>query len=305
MLHTILAPKYMALGAFVASAVYIHFRGKVKHRFSRQLSDHSTILAPYNALMYLFSSVPAKPFLDINQFPELTRLGENWETIRDEGLRLFDDGFIRAAAKYNDLGFNSFFRSGWKRFYVKWYDSALRSAEDLCPKTVELVQSIPTLHAVVFALLPPGGRLVTHRDPFAGSMRYHLGLSTPNSPDCFIVVDGETYHWRDGEGVVFDETYIHYAENKTDKTRLILFCDVERPLRNRIVTSINRFVIRHVVKATASQNLAHEPVGVLNHVFSVLYRVRLLGKRIKRWNKTVYYLIKYALIGGLLYAILS
>ncbi len=28
----------------------------------------------------------------------------------------------------------------------------------------------------------------------------------------FIEVDGERYSWRDGEGVLFDETYIHYAE---------------------------------------------------------------------------------------------
>jgi beta-hydroxylase len=27
-------------------------------------------------------------------------------------------------------------------------------------------------------------------------------------------VDGQRYSWRDGESVVFDETYIHYAENK-------------------------------------------------------------------------------------------
>jgi beta-hydroxylase len=294
----VLAPKALAVGAFVASALYIHYRGKVKHRFTRQLSDHSTVLAPYNALMYLFSALPSKPFLDVDEFPELTKLRDNWETIRDEGLRLFDEGFIRAAAKYNDLGFNSFFRTGWKRFYVKWYDNALPSAEDLCPKTTALVKSIPTVHAAIFAVLPPGGRLVTHRDPFAGSIRYHLGLSTPNSPDCFIVVDGERYHWHDGEGVAFDETYIHYAE-----TRLILFCDVERPLRNRVIRAINRFVIHHMVKSTASQNVAGEPVGVLNHVFAVLYRVRLLGKRIKQWNRTVYYLIKYALIGGLLYAI--
>ena len=63
-------------------------------------------------------------------------------------------------------------------------------------------------------------------------------------------------------------------------------------------------MIRHAVKATASRNLANEPVGVLNHVFAALYRVRLVGKRIKQWNRTVYYLIKYALIGWLLYAIL-
>jgi beta-hydroxylase len=35
-------------------------------------------------------------------------------------VRLFDEGFIRAAAKNNDWGFYSFFKSGWKRFYLKW-----------------------------------------------------------------------------------------------------------------------------------------------------------------------------------------
>jgi len=227
------------------------------------------------------------------------------DVIRDEGMRLFDDGYIKAAAKYNDLGFNSFFRTGWKRFYLKWYDKALPSAEALCPKTVELVKAVPHVHAAIFAILPPGGRLVRHRDPFAGSMRYHLGLSTPNSPDCFIVVDGENYFWRDGEGVVFDETYIHFAENKTDQTRLILFCDVERPLNSGIMTAINRFTINHLVKGTASQNMDNERVGVLNHVFGGAYRIRLLGKRIKAFNKTLYYLIKYVLIGALLYAIFA
>jgi len=215
------------------------------------------------------------------------------------------NGYIKAAAKYNDLGFNSFFRTGWKRFYLKWYDKALPSAEALCPKTVELVKAVPHVHAAIFAILPPGGRLVRHRDPFAGSMRYHLGLSTPNSPDCFIVVDGENYFWRDGEGVVFDETYIHFAENKTDQTRLILFCDVERPLKSGIMTAINRFTVNHLVKATASQNMDNERVGVLNHVFAGAYRIRLLGKRIKAFNKTLYYLIKYVLIGALLYAIFA
>ena len=239
----------------------------------------------------------------MNHFPDAIKLRGNWTTIREEALTLFSAGHIRAARKYNDLGFNSFFRSGWRRFYLKWYDEFLPSAQDLCPKTVELLRSCPSIQAAIFALLEPGGRLVTHRDPFAGSLRYHLGLSTPNSPDCYIVVDGERYYWRDGEAVMFDETYIHTAENKTDQPRVILFADVERPLRNRLVTAINQSVIRNVVKATASQNLAHEPVGVLNHVFGFAYRVRLIGKRIKQYNKTLYYAIKYALFGAILYLI--
>lgn len=94
----------------------------------------------------------------------------------------------------------------------------------------------------MFTELAPDSRLVRHRDPYAGSLRYHLGLMTPNDDRCFIDVDGQRYSWRDGESVVFDETYIHYAENKTDQNRIIFFADVERPLKpagwNALITGL-------------------------------------------------------------------
>ena len=299
----LLAPRYFILAIFITTGLYVHFRGRVKHKLFRQLTDHSTIMAPYNTLMYLFSSVPANPYADVKQFPELTVLKENWQMIRDEGLKLFDEGYIRAAAKYNDVGFNSFFRTGWKRFYLKWYDDFLPSAKTLCPKTTALLANIPSMNAAMFALLPPGSKLVAHRDPFAGSFRYHLGLSTPNSEKCYIVVDGVSYFWRDGEEVMFDETYIHYAENKTDQTRLILLCDVERPLSNRFMQAFNRMIGWRMIRGAATQNVDGEHVGVLNKIFSYAYQVRLVGKRIKVWNKPTYYLIKWLLLGGLFYAI--
>jgi beta-hydroxylase len=101
---------------YLAWALFVHFRGRERHRFHRQLTDHSTIIAPYNAIMYGFSAVPNRPYVDVARFPELQPLQDNWQMIRDEALKLFEDGHIRAAARYNDLGFNSFFRRGWKRF---------------------------------------------------------------------------------------------------------------------------------------------------------------------------------------------
>src|SRR6185369_10090759 len=98
-----LAVKLIAVACFLASAIFIHYRGRVRHRFARQLTDHSTFLAPYSALVYLFSRVPAKPYLDRKDFPELDLLRDNWQTIRDEGVRLLDEGYVRAAASYNDL----------------------------------------------------------------------------------------------------------------------------------------------------------------------------------------------------------
>jgi beta-hydroxylase len=306
MLMRLVAPQFLVLWAFLGSAIAVHFRGKVRLGFWRQVSDHSTIMAPYNVLMYLFSAVPNRPILRQDLLPELSVLRDNWPVIREEALALFAQGQIKAADKYNDWGFNSFFRTGWKRFYLKWYDQALPSAVANCPKTVELVNAIPTVKGAMFANLPSGGRLVQHRDPYAGSLRYHLGLVVPKTPgECRIFIDGEPYSWREGEDLLFDETYLHYAENTTADDRLILFCDVERPLRTRTMIAVNRWVSRHVINESATQNVEGERVGWINRIFGHVYQVRLVGKRMKAWNKRVYYAVKYLLIGGVLAAFLA
>jgi len=300
---SLLAPKFLVLYAFIVSATFVHFRGRERHKFHRQLLDHSTFMAPYNVLMYGFSAVPNDPFIPIDRFPELGRLIENWRVLREEGLRLKNEGHVRAATGYSDLGFNSFFRRGWKRFYVKWYDEPLPSAKSLCPRTVAIVSSIPSINAAMFAVMPAGSDLGRHRDPFAGSLRLHLGLDTPNSDQCRIVVDGVPYSWRDGEAVVFDETYMHWAENRTDKDRLILFCDVERPLKNRVVRAFNRWFEHTVIRAAQTENAPGDRVGVLNRMFGVLYYWRLPGKALKARNKHLYYAIKWSLLALLFYAI--
>jgi beta-hydroxylase len=304
MVARLFAPQFVLLYAFAASVLTVHFRGKVRLGFGRQLTDHSSLMAPYNVLMYLFSAVPNRPVLPTSVVPDLAKLRENWQVIREEAQALFDEGRIKAADGYNDWGFNSFFRSGWKRFYLKWYQDPLPSAQRMCPRTVALLESIPCIKGAMFATLAPGARLVTHRDPFAGSLRYHLGLVTPTHPgECRILVDGIPYTWRDGEDLLFDETYIHTAENTTDQTRIILFCDVERPLRTRFMTAMNRWVSRTIIKESATENEAGEHVGVFNKIFGYVYHVRLLGKRMKAWNRQAYYAMKYSIVALILIGI--
>ena len=219
------------LAVFVLCAIYVQNRGNVRHKnLRRKLSDHANFLAPLNCLFYIFAKDRNQVYIDPNNFPALKPLQENWQLIREEALNLNNLAQIKASADLDDLGFNSFFRTGWKRFYLKWYGANLKSAEQLCPQTLALINQLPDVKGAMFAMLPPGARLMKHRDPYAGSLRYHLGLLTPNSENCYISVDGQTYAWRDGEAVMFDETYIHYAENKTDQNRIILFLDVKRPV---------------------------------------------------------------------------
>ena len=289
---------------FVLCGIYVQHRGVVQHeKLSRKLTDHSNLFGPINCLFYSFSKVPTSPYLDLENFPQLKILQNNWQVIRDEAIALNEQAQIKSSDKFDDIGFNSFFRTGWKRFYLKWYGSSLGSARQLCPKTVALLESIPTVKGAMFAMLPPGARLVKHRDPYAGSLRYHLGLVTPNSDNCYINVDGQRYSWRDGEAVIFDETFIHYAENTSEQNRIILFVDVRRPVAFFLVDWINRLFSRVVLGASATKNIDGDKIGFLNIIFSSIYKVRILGKKIKAYNRRLYYILQYGLYAWLIYLI--
>ena len=65
MLTQLFAPQLVALYILIGTTSYVHFRGKQRLRFARQLGDHSTYLAPYNVLMYAGSAVPNQPVIPV------------------------------------------------------------------------------------------------------------------------------------------------------------------------------------------------------------------------------------------------
>ncbi|WP_292936790.1 lipid A hydroxylase LpxO [Noviherbaspirillum sp.] len=288
--------KWAVVSIYLLSIFHIHFRGKVRLPFMRQLFDHSSFMAPINLFMHLFSQVPSTPYFSNDDFRELKPLEDQWETIRAEALNLIALQKIKAAEKNDDAGFNSFFKYGWKRFYLKWYEASHPSAERLCPQTVALLRVIPSVKAAMFAELPPGGKLNMHRDPFAGSLRYHLGLVTPDSERCFIEVDGQRYSWADGKSVIFDETYIHWAKNDTDCDRIILFCDIERPMRYRWAQAVNRWLGRTMMTAASSPNETGDQLGGVNKLFRFVWMAGQYRRRFKAWNRNAYYATKVVLI---------
>lgn len=291
------------IGVFVLSVCYAHFRGKVKQKFSRQLFDHSTFMAPINMFMTGFSSLPSKQaYFPLDDFPALQEITDNWQEIRAEALALQDH--IKAATSHNDAGFNTFFRRGWKRFYLKWYGDSHPSAVELCPLTTQLVSKVPMIKAAMFAELPSGSHLGDHRDPYAGSIRYHLGLSTPNDDRCYIEVDGQRHSWRDGQAVLFDETYVHNAHNNAEQTRIILFCDIERPMKWPWAQAVNHWVGRHIMSAAASPNDESDRTGFINRIFKYVNSAREAGQNLKKRNRKLYYWLKNSIIVAIFAAII-
>lgn len=182
-----------------------------------------------NKLFVLTSRIPIQPYYhDTNIITEANIIKLNYQMIRGEvqniyrGFKTIDDDMF-----FRNLGRT---REDWTRLYLKWSDTIDPMGEKLCPKTTALMRGMPNIKIAMFSVLKPHAKIRPHRGPYRGCIRLHMGLITPNSDECFINLDGKSYSWRDGEVVLLDDSYLHYVENNTDKHRVILFCDIVRPM---------------------------------------------------------------------------
>jgi len=285
----------------ICSLVYVYqFRGT--QRFDSPIEYFRKgwpIFAPLNVLLYGLSQRKARnAIIDLEKYPELRVLEENWEVLRDEAMELHRNGYFDATTNsdnqsYYDVGFRTFYKYGWSKFYLKWYGTVHNSATRLCPKTTELVSGIKSVNGAMFTVLPPGSKLTRHLDPIACSLRYHLGLTTPNHKDCYISVDGNIISWRDGEAFMFDETYLHYAHNNSDQTRIILMCDIERPMF--FVGRIFNFFYKKICSQLLVPNLDEDKAGLYSRIFCKVSPILASGRALKSTNKPLYLLIKWAL----------
>lgn len=284
------------------------FRGSYRHTgLTEYMRKCWPMFAPLNCLLYMSTDRRARrPIMDMTEFPEFDEIRQNWETIREEALNLYHQNEFESTKSpdsqaYYDIGFHTFFKYGWSKFYLKWYGYTHASAKRLCPETVRILEKIPSVNGAMFTLLPPGSKLTRHSDPFACSLRYHLGLATPNSDDCWINVDGIQYSWRDGEALLFDETYVHHVANNTDQYRLILMCDVTRPMNwfGRVVN----FFYSSLLRLTVVPNDAGDKQGGANAVFSALTPILDKGKQLKQSNRVLYKCLKHT-VNALLVLIL-
>jgi len=209
--------------------------------------------APTNFLLHKNSITPALPIEPKDNYQEVKILEDNWETIRDEAISIFKNNI---ESDSHGAGLFKNFTKSWTRFYLKWYGrSEMKNAREYAPKTMKLLDQIPEIHLALFSIMPPGTYLHAHRGPYAGSLRYHLGLQCPKEK-CHIIVAGIPYKWRDGEGILFDDTYTHEVYNNSDETRIILFCDIQRKMdsswKDSLLTWANKSLLPIADKVNSS-----------------------------------------------------
>ena len=174
------------------------------------------------------------------EFPEFKEFDDNWQAIRTEmeqyiynnwdGLPSLDD--IDAAQR--ELIEND--NHKWKVLMVKMYGQYLNTG--ISPTLTALIQKyddlIPT---ATISCMAPKKYIPPHTGPNKTFLRYTLPLRVPKGGECYLVVDGQKIPLEEGNGVFWDDTYMHEALNDTDGIRIALLLDVKRDMPQHL----NRF----------------------------------------------------------------
>jgi len=179
------------------------------------------------------SLLPDTPVYDTRDFPWVAELEANWRKIRAEldQVLVYRDQMPSFHEILKEVGTIT---SGetWKTFFLQGSGMDCTENARRCPETMKLIRRIPGSTTAFFSILAPGKHIPAHRGAYNGVLRFHLGLVVPQPQErCRIRIANEYRSWREGEAMIFDDTFNHEVWNDTDGWRVVLFVDFPRPLR--------------------------------------------------------------------------
>lgn len=185
-----------------------------------------------------FPGLPATPYFDRVLFPWIPALERQADAIRAELMQLLgqDVGGERVFATEAEerAGLKSSRGPAvWNGFYFYRHGERREASHRSCPATSAVLEALPLVRIpgqapeVMFSVLTPGTHILPHRGVTNTRVVCHLPLIVPEN--CALVVGGERHEWRDGEIVVFDDTFLHEAWNRGSRTRVVLIFDVWNP----------------------------------------------------------------------------
>ncbi len=192
-------------------------------------------------------------FFDIDHtFPALNNITQHVLTIKTEFEHVLAS--TPQLPRYHDIdpgeqAISATTEKNWNVFMLYLLGYQLQNARILCPTLCNLLDGIPHLIQAFFSILEPGKSIPLHEGPYLGYLRYHLGIHIPKNNPPKIFVNSQPYTWKEGEAVLFDDSWPHEVKNNSDDYRAVLIIDVLRPMPV-LPTLVNQFVTNVIARYT-------------------------------------------------------
>ena len=167
---------------------------------------------------------PQKPecYFNLDEtYPKLKIVNENHDLILNEYNNIKDkDPKIWHEWIQNQLSVIPLY------FFGKWSSKG----KALFPKTSAIIEKIPNIRTVAFSKLKPNSQIQPHigwGDLANSILRCHYGVDVPEN--CGCVCDNWVVLHKTKEWLIFDDSKMHSSYNFSNKDRIIIIIDMERP----------------------------------------------------------------------------
>lgn len=185
-------------------------------------------------------------FYDNDSFSFLQPITDNFKTIKQELIDLIEikkeNQWLRTFPAY----VKSEKYKAWKVFSFIFFKMRFPENAKLCPKTAELIYSIPEILSCDYSYLDAKTHIAPHKGYSRMVLRCHLPLVVPDENLCGLRVGNQAKRWKEGELLIFDDSFEHEAWNNTDKKRVVLMFDIPNPLWKYTAYEISKYKIEHI-----------------------------------------------------------
>jgi aspartyl/asparaginyl beta-hydroxylase (cupin superfamily) len=218
-------------------------------KISRQLVPYN-LIGVLNPFYDVYTGGKRRPVVfDIDEtFPALREIDRDCAAIREELEAILPRK--SGMPRYHEIDSDLVYASGryhrdkdWKVFMLECMGVPSERNRRLCPRTASAIDRVPGLIQAFFSILDAGKAIPAHNGPSRTYLRYQLALKVPRKNPPSIRIRDHHHVWREGESILFDDSWNHEVYNESDDVRVVLIVDVMRPLP-RLPAAVSRAVLR-------------------------------------------------------------
>ncbi|HET6525950.1 aspartyl/asparaginyl beta-hydroxylase domain-containing protein [Sphingopyxis sp.] len=189
--------------------------------------------------MFYFPGLAQRPFFERSDFDWAEAVEAATDAIRAELLAMVGGAsdpfgpYVTAAPGRPPPNNPLLDKPDWGAAWL-WKDGAVADGmAALCPATLAALELAPQpvipgrAPLALFSRLTPGTHIQPHHGMLNTRLICHLPLIVPDG--CGLRVGAETRSWREGELLIFDDSFEHEAWNRGTSDRTILLFEIWRP----------------------------------------------------------------------------
>jgi hypothetical protein len=189
--------------------------------------------------MFYFPGLAQRPFFERSDFAWAGAVEAATDAIRAELLAMIGSPsdrfgpYVTASPDRPPPNNPLLDKPDWGAAWL-WKDGAVADGmAALCPATLAALECAPQpvipgrAPIALFSRLTPGTHIQPHHGMVNTRLICHLPLIVPD--ECGLRVGAETREWREGELLIFDDSFEHEAWNRGTSDRTILLFEIWRP----------------------------------------------------------------------------